>query len=289
MNNGHNGYPNGNNGYGQQQNGYNQYNNGYNQQQNGYNQYSNNAYGQQQMNNGYYDQSMAGQRTYSDSKISLAEYSKRVYGWLGGGLSITFIIGFILMSIISNNPSVIDNYLPVYFGAVIVELVLVFTLGIFIRKLSYTASTVCFLIYSLMNGITIAPALVVVGGKDAIFAFAATAVLFIAFSIYGIVTKRDLSKLGPILTIGLIVLIVYSLIAMLFRMDGTSLIISIIGIAIFIGFTAYDTKKIKAGYQYYSNNEEMLKKASINTALELYLDFINLFLYILRLMAASKR
>ena len=241
------------------------------------------------MNNGYYDQSMAGQRTYSDSKISLAEYSKRVYGWLGGGLSITFIIGFILMSIISNNPSVIDNYLPVYFGAVIVELVLVFTLGIFIRKLSYTASTVCFLIYSLMNGITIAPALVVVGGKDAIFAFAATAVLFIAFSIYGIVTKRDLSKLGPILTIGLIVLIVYSLIAMLFRMDGTSLIISIIGIAIFIGFTAYDTKKIKAGYQYYSNNEEMLKKASINTALELYLDFINLFLYILRLMAASKR
>ena len=113
--------------------------------------------------------------------------------------------------------------------------------------------------------------------------------MFISFSIYGIVTKRDLTKLGPILTIGLIVLILYSVIAMIFRMDSLSLVVSIVGILIFIGFTAYDTRKIRSGYEYYSRDEEMLKKASVNTALELYLDFINLFLYILRLMAASKR
>ena len=301
-NNGYGQQPNGynqynNNGYGQQPNGYNQYNNnGYGQQPNGYNQY-NNGYGQQQnfngnyqqMNNGYYNQSMAGQRTYSESKISLAEYSKKVYAWLGGGLSITFIIGFILMTVLTNNPAFVEKFYTVFMGAFVAEVILVVALGFFIRKLSYTASMVCFLLYSAVNGITISPILVSVGGKDAVFAFAATAVLFIAFSVYGIVTKRDLTKLGPILTIGLIVLIVYSLVAMLFRMDGLSLVISIAGILLFLGFTAYDTKKIKAGYNYYSHDEEMLKKASVNTALELYLDFINLFLYILRLMAASKR
>ncbi len=281
-----NGYNQYNNGYGQQQNGYNQYNNGYGQQQNGYNQY-NNGYGQQQ--SGYYDQSMAGSRAYGQASISLAEYSKKVYAWLGGGLSITFVIGFILMTVLTNNPTVIDAFLPVFFGACVVEIVLVFALGFFIRKLSYTASKVCFLVYSVVNGITLAPALVLAGGKDAVFALAATAILFISFSIYGIVTKRDLTKLGPILTIGLIVLILYSVIAMIFRMDSLSLVVSIVGILIFIGFTAYDTRKIRSGYEYYSRDEEMLKKASVNTALELYLDFINLFLYILRLMAASRR
>lgn len=271
-----------NNGY-NQQNGYSQYS-GYDQQ-NGYNQY--NGYGQQ---TGYSSYPQTAQSYGESAKMSMAEYSKRIYGWLGAGLGITFIIGFVLMKILTNAPDeTIEGFLPIFFGGMIVELVMVIVLGFFIRKLPYVASLVIFGIYSVCNGITLTPLLVVAGGANAVFAFAATAVLFGAFSIYGLVTKRDLTKLGPILMIGLIVLIVYSIIAMIFGMDSSSLIISLIGIALFIGFTAYDTQKIKSGYNYYANDEQALKKSTINVALELYLDFINLFIYILRLLAANRR
>lgn len=280
-----NGYDPNNNNY-NRQNGYNQYNNG----QNGYNQYNNSYYNAYEQQSGYGNYPQA-TRTYGENaKISMAEYSKRIYGWLGAGLGITFVIGFVLMKILTNAPEeTFDKFVPVFFGGMILEIIMVIALGFFIRKLSYIASLVIFGIYSVCNGITLTPLLVLAGGENAVFAFAATAVLFGAFSVYGLVTKRDLTKLGPILMIGLVVLIIYSIIAMIFRMDSGSLIISLIGIALFIGFTAYDTQKIKLGYEYYAHDEETLKKSTVNIALELYLDFINLFIYILRLLSSSRR
>ncbi len=252
------------------------------------NDYNNNFYDNQ---NGYNDFSNAPQ-FYNDTKaaagVSMADFSRRVYSWMAVGLSITFILGFAFQSVLSANPLMLEQFFPVYIVSVIVELIMVIALGFFIYKMPSIVSLIMFLIYSVCNGINLAPTLMFAGADKAIWAFAATALLFGAFSIYGIVTKRDLTKLRPILLIGLIVLIVFGILGIFFRMAALDLIISLIGIAIFVGFTAYDTQKIKAGYEYFSGDSEMLKKASINIALQLYLDFINLFLYILRLFSRNR-
>ena len=295
-----NGYPQ-QQGYGQQQNfqqSYGQqpnYQQSYGQQQNyqqSYGQQPNyqQSYGQQGTPQQTYGQQgySAYQQGYQEAGISMADYSKRVYGWMSAGLTVTFVVGFVLMNILLNNITLIADFLPFFYGGIIVEFILVIVLGFFVRKLPYGVSLGLFGVYSVLNGITITPMLVVYGAQDAIYAFAATAVLFIAISIYGIVSKRDLTKLGPVLLIGLLVLIGYSVIAMIFRMPGDSLIISLIGIALFIGFTAYDTRKIKTGYEYFKNSEKDLKKSTVTIALELYLDFINMFIYILRLFGSRR-
>ena len=247
-------------------------------------------------NNNFYDSGNNYDSGYSgkgigqvSSGISLADFSRKVYSWMAMGLSITFILGFAFQSILSANPLMIEQFFPLYIVSVILELILVFTLGFFIYKMPSTVSLILFLIYSVLNGVNIAPTLMLAGADKAIWAFAATALLFGSFSIYGIVTKRDLTKLRPILFIGLIVLIVFGILGIFFRMGAMDLIISLMGIAIFVGFTAYDTQKIKKGYEYFSGDYEMLRKASINIALQLYLDFINLFLYILRLFSRNSR
>ena len=255
----------------------NDYNNNFYDNQNGYNDFSNAPQ--------FYNDTMGSK---SAAGISMADFSRKVYSWMAVGLSVTFILGFAFQSILSANPLMLEQFFPVYIVSVIVELIMVIALGFFIYKMPSTVSLIMFLIYSVCNGVNIAPTLMFAGADKAIWAFAATALLFGAFSVYGIVTKRDLTKLRPILLIGLIVLIVFGILGIFFRMGALDLIISLIGIAVFVGFTAYDTQKIKAGYEYFSNDSEMLKKASVNIALQLYLDFINLFLYILRLFSRNR-
>ena len=255
------------------------------------NDYNNNFYD----NQGNYNDFFFFLQFYNDtmgravSGISMADFSRRVYSWMAVGLSVTFILGFAFQSVLAANPLMLEQFFPVYIVSVIVELIMVIALGFFIYKMPSTVSLIMFLIYSVCNGVNIAPTLMLAGADKAIWAFAATALLFGAFSVYGIVTKRDLTKLRPILLIGLIVLIVFGILGMFFRMGAMDLIISLIGIAIFVGFTAYDTQKIKQGYEYFSGDAEMLKKASVNIALQLYLDFINLFLYLLRLFSRNSR
>lgn len=252
------------------------------------NDYNNNSY-DNGYNNSYNSYGNYGVNTYQRSAgISIADYSRRVYAWMAAGLTITFLLAFVIQSVLTANPMLLADYFPIYIGSVIVELAMVIVLGFFVYKLPSTVSMILFLVYSVCNGINIAPTLMLAGADKAIFAFAATALLFGAFSIYGLITKRDLTKLRPILMIGLIVLLVFAVFGMFFHMGALDLGISLLGIAIFVGFTAYDTQKIKKGYEYFSGDSEMLKKSSINIALELYLDFINLFLYILRLFARNR-
>lgn len=225
--------------------------------------------------------------------MTMADYSRRIFGWMGAGLTLTFVIAFAMMVFLTSGTyeetyNKIVDFIPVFYVGIGVEIILAIVLSFFVRKLPSSVSLVLFVVYSVCNGVTITPMLVLYGAETAVYAFAAAAVLFISFAIYGMVTKRDLSKLGPILMIGLFVLIGYSLLAMLFGMSPNSLIISLIGIAIFIGFTAYDTRKIKTGYEQFGSDEEMLRKSAVNLALELYLDFINLFIYLLRLMGSRR-
>lgn len=225
--------------------------------------------------------------------MTLSDYSKKIFLWMGAGLALTFVVALGLMLWLTAGDEInydrFSDFLPLFYGGLIVEVVLAIVLNIFVKKMPYGVSLTMFIVYSVVSGVTLTPLLVVYDAGSAIFAFAAAAVLFIAFAIYGIVTKRDLTKLGPILLIGLVVLLLFTLLGFIFQMSGLSIIISIVGIIIFIGLTAYDTQKIKANYNAYANNPDMLNKTSVNMALQLYLDFINLFIYILRLMGNARK
>ncbi len=244
--------------------------------------------------NGYeYNNGSTGSYTVPYSGEGLAAFSRRVYTWMASGLAVTFLIGFGIMQYLtySFNESralLIDQYMMVYLVVALVEVLLVFVLGFAVYKLPPAVSAVLFYAYSVCNGITIAPALFVYELDSVFYVFAATAVFFAAISVYGFMTKKNLARLGPVLIIGLIILLIYSVVAMLFRIPLSDLTIGIFGIILFVGFTAFDTQKIKKGYEYFGNDPELQRRASINIALQLYLDFINLFLYILRLFGNRK-
>ena len=232
----------------------------------------------------------AGQQT---AAMSLSDYSKRIFFWMGAGMLLTFAVALGLMLFLTSGSEEdmmekFSGFIPLFIGGIVVELVLAIALGVFVTKMSYQVSLGMFILYSIVSGVTLTPIMVVAGAKDAVFAFAAAAILFIAFAIFGIVTKRDLTKIAPLLFIGLIVLMLFAIIGIFVGMSWMSIVVSLIGIAVFVGLTAYDTQKIKSNYNTFCNDETMLKKTSVNMALQLYLDFINIFIYILRIMIASR-
>lgn len=267
-------------------------NSGYgNPQQNGYQPYNGGPYGNP--NQGYTQNTgYTSAFTRTQAKVSLAEYSKMIFLWMGVGLMITFGAAFALMvyltsGSVSSQVSKLASFAPVFYGGLVVELVLAIILNFFVAKMSHTASLVMFLVYSFVSGVTLTPILCVYDAGSTVFAFAATSLMFMTFAIYGIVTKRDLTKLGPILMIGLIFLVLYSLVMLLIG-HYNSLLIGVLGIILFIGLTAYDAHKIKKSYEALASDEVMLKKMSVNLALQLYLDFVNLFIYIIRIFGRER-
>ena len=122
-----------------------------------------------------------------------------------------------------------------------------------------------------------------------IFIFGLTAMFFGGFALYGRFTKTDLSRLRPLLIGGLIFLVLAGLLTMFIDLSGLEQIVCMVGIVVFLCFTAYDVQKVKANYEYFCGDAVMLQKASVFSALQLYLDFINLFLYLLRFLGRNSR
>ncbi len=262
--------------------------------QNNYQQYGSSPYSQNGYDNNPYAQNnqyAVNPQAYSNAErgISLSDFTRSVFLKMFIGLAITFGIGIFA---VLNPDKVIDligDNIGIFLILCGVEVILVFILGLCIRKLSPAAAAVIFFVYSVINGVTIAPVLVVYEMGTVFWAIAVTAGIFGIMTFVGFVTKIDLSKLGPILLFGLIGLIIFSVIALIFAIPMSDLIISVIGIVLFMGFTMYDTKKIKEYYRAAGNDPQAQKKSSIIAALQLYLDFINLFLYILRLFARNSK
>lgn len=146
-----------------------------------------------------------------------------------------------------------------------------------------------FALYSLINGMVFSVYFVLYEVANLIFIFGLTALFFGAFALYGRFTKTDLSRLRPLLIGGLIFLLIAGLLMMFIDFSPLERIVCMVGIVVFLCFTAYDTQKIKANYEYFYGDEAMLQKASIYSALQLYLDFINLFLYLLRFLGRNSR
>ncbi len=223
---------------------------------------------------------------YAAPEITLSQYVVRTFTWMFIGLLVTFGIAYggyatgMILYVFT------VPYLPIIL--LVAEVALVMILAACIQKLSVGAARALFIGYAILNGVVFSVYFLLFELNSLILIFAMTALYFGVFALYGNCTKRDLSGLRPILVGGLIFLLVVGLLSMFLPLGALDRIICLIGVAIFLGFTAYDTQKIKSFYAYYSTDGAMLEKASVFSALQLYLDFVNIFLYLLRFMGKRK-
>ena len=225
------------------------------------------------------------ERNYALDTAAVRERSilRNVYLWMTFGLALT---GIVALGIASNPRFVIalvSNPL-LFFGIIIAELVLVMYLSARIHAMSPGAATIAFSAYAALNGVTLSLIFLAYTGTSIASAFFITAGTFGAMSLYAVTTKRDLSGLGYYLTMGLIGIIIASIVNMFLRSPGMEWMISVVGVLLFVGLTAYDTQIIKTWNKEtaYTADESLFIRISIMGALKLYLDFINLFLFFLR-------
>jgi FtsH-binding integral membrane protein len=172
----------------------------------------------------------------------------------------------------------------VYFGLILAELGLVVALSAAIHRLSYATAGAMFLIYSGLNGLTLSVILLVYTTASLASTFFITAGTFLAVSLYGYSTRRDLSSLGSLAFMGLIGIIIASIVNFFLKSSMLGWIISYIGVAVFTGLTAYDTQKLKQMHESGMMRGENGAKMALLGALRLYLDFVNLFLMLLRIL-----
>ena len=215
---------------------------------------------------------------------TLSNYTAKTFLWMFAGLLVTF--GVSLAAYMSNIGFYLLRSSFTFFGLAILEIVLVVALASRLHSMSVGSARGLFFLYAAVNGLVFSSYLWLYNMGDVLMAFGAAALYFGVMAAYGYLTKRDLTSWRTPLMVGLIVLLAVSVIGMFF-MSGSSILFSVLGIVIFSCYTAYDTQKIKALYFAYAGNEAMAKKASIYAALQLYLDFINLFLYLLRIFGRN--
>jgi len=210
---------------------------------------------------------------------------QQVYLWMTAGLLVTGAIS----SMIFNSPTLSGMLLnPIVFIALfVVELVLVIAISAFINKMSPALATGLFILYAAVNGITLTPIFFAYTSTSIATAFFTTAGMFGALTLYGTVTKRDLSGMGRFLLMALFGLCIASIINIFLKNGVMDFVISIFGVLIFAGLTAYDTQRLNQLASQASSDDE-IGRFSIMGALILYLDFINLFLYLLRLFGKRR-
>jgi uncharacterized protein len=209
---------------------------------------------------------------------------RNVYLWMTAGLALTGVVA----RTVSTSPAIMSALLGntfLFFGLIIGQLALVIMLSARIHKMSASSATFAFAGYAILNGITLSIIFLAYTGQTIALAFFTTAATFGGMSLWALVTKKDLSGMGHYLMMGLWGLIIASLVNMFLRSEAAYYLISYVGIAVFLGLTAYDTQIIKKWNDSYgsSMDETQYIKLSIMGALKLYLDFINIFLFMLRL------
>lgn len=212
---------------------------------------------------------------------------RKVYMWMALALAITGVTAYG----VANSPNIMvaifSNRL-LFWGLIIAELALVFIVSGMINRLSLTTATLLFTLYSVLNGVVLSSIFVVYSGTSIAKVFFITAGTFLAMAVYGYTTKRDLSSVGKLMFMGLIGLIIASIVNLFIKSSGLDLILSYIGVIVFVGLTAWDTQKIKQMLATQEDIDEGAQKIALVGALSLYLDFVNLFLYLLRIFGGSR-
>ncbi|MBI5483093.1 MAG: Bax inhibitor-1/YccA family protein [Deltaproteobacteria bacterium] len=208
---------------------------------------------------------------------------RQVYAWMGAGLAVTALMALVTLSSPALLKAVLGNKL-VFYGLMIGELALVFTLSGAINRLRAATATLIFIMYSVLNGITLSVVFLAYTANSITSTFVITAGMFGAMSVYGYLTKRDLTSWGSFLFMGLIGIVIASIVNIFVGSSAVSWVVSGIGVIVFTGLTAYDTWKIK---EMAAQGTEGRKPAILG-ALTLYLDFINLFLMLLRFTGSRR-
>ncbi|WP_410220263.1 Bax inhibitor-1/YccA family protein [Pedobacter sp.] len=245
---------------------------------------------------------------YQDPNVIVLEegqvakkFFANVFTWMFVALSLSTIAAYLFGSntglmqyLITQNPETGKVGMSIFgYIAMFSPLVLVLTMSFGLSRLSYGALVGVFILYSVLTGISLSFILLAYTSGSIVSCFAAAAGIFGIMAFMGYTTNIDLSKFGPILMVGLIGLIIASLINMFIQSEQFSLFMAFIGIAVFTALTAYDVQKIKRiGQGIESNGEQALqvesRKMAIVAALSLYLDFLNIFLYLLRIFGNRK-
>ncbi len=226
------------------------------------------------------------------SKQSLVEntsiYMRQVYVWMTLGLALTGVIAMFVADSPSIRQAIVGNT-TAFIILIISQFALVIGLTMAINKLSAGVATLLFLVYSAISGITFSAIFLVYTAQSISTAFFTTASMFLVMSIYGTVTKRDLTSLGNFLFMGLIGIIIASIVNIFLKNSTFNLVISCIGVIVFTGLTAYDTQKLRRySTEIDLNDNDTVRRMVILGALTLYLDFINLFLMLLQLFGGKK-
>jgi FtsH-binding integral membrane protein len=221
--------------------------------------------------------------TLSSSAAVAVNFMPKVYIWMTFGLLLTAVTSAVTISSETLTTLIFGNRM-VFFGLIVAELGLVIALSAAINKISAYVATLMFLFYSALSGVTFASIFLVYTSSSIASAFFVASATFGAMSIYGYVTKRDLTGWGSFLFMGLIGIIIASVVNIFLQSPMLHYVTSYIGVLVFVGLTAYDTQKIKRLGEAGFADGESRHKAAIIGALNLYLDFINLFLMLLRVM-----
>lgn len=211
----------------------------------------------------------------------------KVFNWMAIGLGLTGIVAWftassgLAMRLVAS---------PLFMILIIAELGMVFFLSARISKIQASTATGLFVGYALLNGLTLSMVFLAYTSSSIASTFFITAGMFGAMAVYGLVTKRDLSGLGSFLFMGLVGIIIASIVNIFLKSSSLYWVISLLGVFIFVGLTAYDVQKIKRIGEdgIMEQGEEMVKKGAVMGALTLYLDFINLFLMLLRFFGGSR-
>jgi len=210
----------------------------------------------------------------------------RVYGWMTAGLIITAMAALMTLSLPGLLEAILSNML-VFFGLIIAELVVVFVLTRAINNFSPALAGLIFAGYALLNGVTLSIVLLAYTETSVALTFGVTACTFGIMTLFGYTTQRDLTKLGSLLIMALLGFLIASIANLFFNNPILYWVITYVGILIFVGLVAYDTQKLKRMALMVSG-DGLMQKASILGALALYLDFINLFLLLLRIFGRRR-
>ncbi len=221
----------------------------------------------------------------SNSNVSV--YLTKVYNWMAVALLATGLVAYYVAQSEAALQIIVGNKI-IFYGLLISEFLLVVYISKRIDKMSSYNATMLFLIFAILNGLTFSVIFLIYTSASISSTFLITAGTFGAMSAYGYFTKTDLTKLGSMAMMALIGIIIASVVNIFLQSSMMHWVITYLGVAIFIGLTAYDTQKLKTIAQNGFENEESMEKSAILGALTLYLDFINLFLFLLRIFGSRK-
>ena len=226
------------------------------------------------------------QRTVATSTTSEAAtiFLAKVFNWMAAGLGITALTAFL----VSHSQAMIRFIFgtPAFYVMIFAELGMVIYLSARIQRMRARTATIMFLLYSALNGATLSSLLLYYTAASVTSAFLVAGLMFGAMAVYGTVTKKDLSSMGSFMFMGLVGMIIAGLVNFFLKSPMMDFVISGIGVIVFTGLTAYDVQKIQAlgSAGIMNDSAGVVRKGAIMGALALYLDFINLFLSLLRLM-----